>query len=141
MSKLVDTIKSTGGGASESGMGLFASQKPKDKEERRNKKDPLFGISGKRGIGPYSKQSERVQSLSISNALVKRTKVSAEKNKQEETKVATEVAAEKAAYVASHPSPVLDSSGQKNARRRTAARQQRTGGRLSTVLSDSEGLG
>jgi hypothetical protein len=51
------------------------------------------------------------------------------------------VAAEKSAYDASHPSPVLDSSGQKLARRRTAARQQRTGGRLSTVLSDSEGLG
>lgn len=136
MTKLWDSIKA---GASESGMGVFASQNKDEKAAQRNKKDPLFGISGKRGMGPYSKESERLQSHSLLNSIVSREKKSGEKDKEE---AATNQAAQEAAdteYARSHPMPLTDTASEKIKQRKKIASQRRSSGRLSTVLSDTLG--
>ena len=140
MTKLWDSIKA---GASESGMGVFASENKDEKAAQRNKKDPLFGKSGKSGVGPYSKESERLQSHSLLNSIVAREKKSQEKDKEEAatTQAATQAAQEAAdtEYARSHPMPISDTASEKIKQRKKAAGQRRNSGRLSTVLSDTLG--
>lgn len=136
MTRLIDSIKA---GPGESGLGHYASQKPSEKDAQRRKKDPLFGISGKRGIGPYSKQSERIQSLSLSNQVVSRIKKSEEKDKQEQTSIQAAQAATDAEYTRTHPMPLTDTQSEKLQQRKKIAAQRRQSGRLSTVLSETLG--
>lgn len=136
MSKLVDAIKA---GPGESGLGNNASQRPDEQDAQRKKKDPLFGLSGKKGIGPYSKGSERVQSLSLSNQIVSRIKKSDEKDKQEAKSIQDAQAAAEQKYRDEHPAPISDSQSEKIQARKKVAGNRRSSGRVSTVLSDTLG--
>jgi hypothetical protein len=128
-------FKSITKGPKASGMGHFLGQSTGDKEAQRNKKDPLFGISGKRGIGPYSKQSERLQSHSLLNAIVGRIKKGEAKDKDADaTAISTEQQAAAAAAAVAEEEPFLKAQeSQRNALKRK--------GRRASILTSSQGAG